>query len=163
MSSETQPAASKRDATIAVGCLTIAWGIRYVYLGIQLINSGYESSIDKHFVSEGMAAFFELMRIRMIEFGIIFLLQGIFGFTAARGVLLGRQWGRILTFLVAILAIYWGWHRIDLHQSDLEFRGGHFQKEDIKLYAIGAFEILYGIFAFLALIIWRKEFSRSTN
>ena len=78
--------------------------------------------------------------------GVCFLPLGFLGLLAGLGVLLRKQWGRILTFILAALAILLG----------LTWVGDR----DATHIAIGVAQVLYGIFAFVILIRNRTEFSR---
>jgi hypothetical protein len=90
----------------------------------------------------------------MTVIGVASLLQGVVGMLAGLGVLWRKQWGRIVTFILAVLAILWG----------LLFMGGSFEggafEQGATYIALGAAQLLYGILAFVILIQKRGEFSR---
>ena len=88
----------------------------------------------------------------MIVIGVAFVPQGILEMLAGSGVLWRKQWGRILTFIVAVLAILWGVASLGAYTQDAN--GNAF------FIAFGAIQILYGILAFVVLIQKRGEFSR---
>jgi hypothetical protein len=84
----------------------------------------------------------------IIVFGAVFLLLGILALLAGLGVLWRKQWGRILAFIVAAVAILLG----------LVWVGG--SDQEVFDIAVGAVQILYGILAFVVLIMNGVEFSR---
>jgi hypothetical protein len=80
--------------------------------------------------------------------GVAFLLQGVLGMLAGLGVLWHKPWGRIMTFVVAVLAILWGLASL-----------GFYDQGAIYI-AFGAAQLLYGILAFVILIKSGAAFSR---
>jgi hypothetical protein len=88
-----------------------------------------------------------LGRIVVIAIGVAFLPLGLAGLLGGLGALLRKQWGRILTFILAVLAILLG---------PLWAVGGDQDATDI---ALGAAQVLYGILAFVILIRKGAEFS----
>jgi hypothetical protein len=84
----------------------------------------------------------------IIVFGAAFLLLGILVLLAGVGLLWRKQWGRVLTFILAVVAILLGlaWAL-----------GGDQGARDVPL---GATQILYGILALVILIQKGAEFSR---
>ena len=87
-----------------------------------------------------------IVPVLLIALGVVFLLLGILGLLAGLGVLLRQQWGRILTFIVAVAVILTGL---------LVVSGSDQEPTDI---AVGAGQILYGIAAFVILITNGAEF-----
>jgi hypothetical protein len=81
-------------------------------------------------------------------------LRGGFGLLAGLGVLWRKQWGRILTFILAILAVIVG---LLLLNANMQDAGG-----DGALISFGAAEILFGILASVSLIKHGAEFFRQT-
>ncbi len=75
--------------------------------------------------------------------GIAFLPLGILGLLAGLGVLLRKQWGRILAFVLATLAVLLGL---------IWFSGVENVIEDTTDVGLGAAQLLYGILAFLILM-----------
>jgi hypothetical protein len=93
----------KSVAVTAIGLLTLLWGGAYAALGGSLIFAGSAMANDP--AGRGLLEFLGGM---LALFGGAFLLQGVPMMLAGLGVLLRQQWGRILTFLMAVLAIVWG-------------------------------------------------------
>jgi hypothetical protein len=75
--------------------------------------------------------------------------QGVLGVLAGSGALGRRRWGRVLTFLVAVLAVLW----------DLLFLGGHDQGPTSII--LGAAQGLYCVLACVVLARKGAEFSRA--
>jgi hypothetical protein len=86
--------------------------------------------------------------------GVVFLMQGVAGMLAGSGVLLRRQWGRIVTFILAVPTILWG------SLCLLVSWGGPDEGWSVFHAACGTALILYGIFALIILIKNGPEFSR---
>jgi hypothetical protein len=74
--------------------------------------------------------------------------MGMLGLLAGVGVFLRKQWGRILAFVLAVLAVLLG----------LVWLGGG--DRDVTEIALGTAQVLYGILALVVLIRKREAFSR---
>jgi hypothetical protein len=149
MNNATPADTNKRDATLAVGFLTILWSVGYAALGGKMAWSGYEilnAKCQGQHIGE-MERYFKSMAFHMISVGLVWVLQGLFGILAARGVFLGKQWGRRMTFLVAGLAAFWCICRLD--GKDV----------DPQAIAFTAIELLFALFVIGILMVKRKEFS----
>jgi hypothetical protein len=149
MSLATPAIPGKSVAVTVLGLGTLLLGGCYAAFGGSAIFAG--ADWFAHPSKEPMVQVIALGGIvpgLLIMFGVAFLVQGILGLLAGLGILLRKQWGRILTFIVAIVAILWG----------LVWVGGSDQgATDI---AVGAAQILYGLLAFVILIKKGAEFSR---
>jgi hypothetical protein len=95
-----------------------------------------------------LATFYGIVPALLIVLGLAVLPLAILGLLAGLGVLLRKQWGRVLTFTVAVVAILLGL---------LWVVGSDWDTTDI---AVGAVQILYGSLAFVVLLKKRAEFSR---
>jgi len=125
-----------------LGCAYAALGGGLIIAGADWLVHPSKEPLVQVMALGGIAPAF------MIVFGVAFLPPGILGLLAGLGILLRKQWGRILTFILAVAAILLG----------LVWVGGSDQEAtDI---AIGAAQILYGILAFVILIKKGAEFSR---
>jgi hypothetical protein len=138
---------SKNVAVTVIGLITLLLGGSYAALGGLLIFAGADWL--EHSSKEPMVQVIALGGIvpaLLIVLGGAFLLPAILGLLGGSGVLLRQQWGRILTFILAVAAILLGlvWV-VDQQAANI---------------AVGAAQILYGILAFVILIINRAEFSR---
>jgi len=89
-----------------------------------------------------------------IVVGIAFLPAGILGLLAGYGVLLRKEWGRILALILAVLAILLGLIWISGVEDIVQ---------DAKVFVLGASQILYGVVAFLILLTKGDEFSRDRD
>ena len=67
---------------------------------------------------------------------------------AGLGALLRRQWGRILTLIMSVLAILWGLAALGAYEKGTSY------------IAFGAAQILYAVLAFVILVKNGAEFSR---
>jgi hypothetical protein len=146
-------------AVTIIGLITMFWGGSYAALGGSFIfgatamitmhpgdDRGGLADVD-HWVASMFARLASVI-------GALLLLQGVVGILAGLGVLWRKQWGRIPTFLLAVLAILWG----------LLFVGGAFAgafEQGATYLALGAAQLLYGILAFVVLIQKGTEFSQS--
>jgi hypothetical protein len=145
----TAPAViSKSVAVTIIGLITLLLGGAYAAFGGFLIFAGAswlgEPRKDPW---EQMATLFGILPAFAVLIGVAFLPPGILGLLAGLGVLLRQQWGRILTFLLAVLAILLGLGWV---------AGSDWDATDI---ALGAAQVLYGILAFVTLIVRSAEFS----
>jgi hypothetical protein len=124
-----------------LGLLTLVLGCGYVVMGSILLGAAADMANDP---AGGWAPLLQVFAGLIAVLGIPFLLQGVLGLLAGLGVLLRKSWGRLLTFLLAILAILWG----------LAFLGTAGQ--DGSSIALGATQLLYGIFAIILLFAKRR-------
>jgi hypothetical protein len=149
MSSETTVRAEKSVAVTAIGILTILWGGIYSVLGGMLAFAGDSlwGNLDPNDPVGGFGPILKILAGLMMVIGVVWLVQGIPALFAGWGVLQRRQWGRIPTFLVALLAMFWSLFLLF--------------SSDTKWIAIGVIEFAYGVLAFVILIAKSKEFSRT--
>jgi hypothetical protein len=139
-------------AVTALGLITLLWGGGYAALGGRLILAGVgwfvqpDPDLWKH-----IGAWFGLGAALLVVVGILLLLLGILVLLAALGVLWRKQWGLILTFLGALLAILLGL---------LWLSGVEDVLQDATDLALGITQVLYGILAFGILSMKRTEFTR---
>ena len=149
----------KGVAVAVIGLITMGWGASYAILGGSLIF-GANAMMTKH-PGDQMGGLADVDRWVASMFaslgtviGALLLLQGVMGILAGLGVLWRKQWGRILTFLLAVLAILWG----------LLIIGGAFAgafEQGVTFLAVGAAQLLYGILAFVILSQKNTEFPRT--
>jgi hypothetical protein len=149
----------KGVAVTAIGLFTMFWGGSYVALGGSFIL-GATAMITKHpgddrgglaDVDHWVASIFARLATVI---GALLLLQGVVGILAGLGVLWRKQWGRIVTFILAILAILWG-----LLFISGAFEGCSFEQGPTNI-VVGGVQLLYGILALVILIQRGAEFSR---
>ena len=150
---------AKGVAVTVIGLITMGWGASYAILGGSLIF-GANAMMTKHpgdqkgglaDVDHWVASMFASLGTVI---GALLLLQGVMGILAGLGVRWRKQWGRILTFLLAVLAILWS----------LLIIGGAFAgafEQGVTFLAVGAAQLLYGILAFVILSKKGTEFSRT--
>jgi hypothetical protein len=135
----------KNTAATAIGLITVFWGGAHIALGVFCPLPG-----DNWVVNTGLG----FAPVRWIagdtydsNIGIAFAVQGILGVLAGAGILLRLQWGRILTFIVAIVAILWALDAIDAYKhQDNQYRW------ETALLPFAAAQVLYGVVAFVILI-----------
>jgi hypothetical protein len=130
-------------AVTVIGLLTILFGGVYAAQGGILIFAGDAMANDP--AGKG---FLEVLGGLLAVIGGTLLLQGVPMILAGVGVLLRRQWGRILTLLMAGLTVLWGLLLLSLSDRDAGY------------VAFGAAEILYAIVAVVVLFKHGAEFSR---
>lgn len=143
MSSAAPVGPRKSVAVMIIGLLTLLCGGAYTALGSSLIFAG--TAMAKDPAGKGLL---EVLGGLLAVFGGALLLQGMPMILAGVGVLLRRQWGRMLTLLMAGLTGLWG--LLSLGLSD---KGAGYV-------AFGAAEILYAILAVVVLFKHGAEFSR---
>jgi hypothetical protein len=97
---------------------------------------------------EPLISLFGIIPAFLIVIGVAHLLLSVLGLLAGLGILLHRQWGRILGFILAGLAILSGMTWL---------AGGEPEMTEI---ALGAPQILYGILAAVTLALTGAEFAR---
>jgi hypothetical protein len=155
MSTAPPARATPSLAVTVIGLLTVLWGVAYAALGCSLLfaaaattgqpgpeeQAGGYAEVDRWLTSlfAGLAT----------AVGVALLVQGALGALAGAGALRRRPCGRVLTFLVAVLAVLWG----------LLFLGGHDQEPTSV--ALGAAQVLYGVLAVVVLVRKGAEFSRA--
>jgi hypothetical protein len=137
-------------AVTVLGLITILLGGAYAALGGQLILGGVAWAGRTEGDPWGqMATLFGLGPALVIAIGIAFLPLCVLGLLGGMAVLLRKQWGRIVTFFVAALAILLG----------LVWVGGG--DKDTTDIAVGTVQLIYGIAAFVILIGKGAEFRKS--
>jgi hypothetical protein len=151
MSSTAPSGLSKSIAVTVLGLLTLLWGGAHAAWGGWIIFAGADLGVrmQDDAAAGGFAYLLRLLADFMIVVGVAVLLQGALGMLAGWGDLLHKPWGRILTFIVAVLAILWG----------LLFLSGYQRNVDSEI-ALGAAQVLYGVLALVILITNGAEFSR---
>jgi len=127
----------------AIGLLTFLFGGAYAAQGGILIFAG--DAMAKDPAGKGLL---EVVGSLLAVFGGALLLQGVPMILAGAGVLLRRQWGSLLSMLMAGLALLWG--LLSLSLSD----------QGAGYLAFGAAEILYAILTVVVLFKHGAEFSR---
>jgi hypothetical protein len=151
MSAAAPAGRSKNIAVTVLSLLTLLWGGGNAALGGGLLVGG--AGWLAHPGDEPWGPVITLGGIipaLVIAIGVAFLLLGILGLLAGLGLLLRQPWGRILTFIVAVLAVLSGLASLGAYEpGDSSF--------DI---ALGAPQVLYGILAFVILIMNGAAFSR---
>jgi hypothetical protein len=145
---------SKNVAVTVIGLITMLWGGVHAALGsgLILVGASLQRNLRPDDPAGGFAPILWILEGLAIFLGVLFLLQGVLGMLAALGVLLHKQWGRILTFIMAGLAILWGLLSLSAYNSDAT--------GNATLIAYGAFQLLYAILTFVILIKNGAEFSR---
>jgi hypothetical protein len=141
MSIEPPAGPSKSVAVTILGGGTLLVGGGYAGFGAFLIfaGTGWLVQLDNE---PWLPALF-LGKSMAIVIGIAFLPLGILGLLAGLGVLLRKQWGRILTFILAMLAILLGLIWVSGVENVLQ---------DATEVALGAAQLLYGILSVLFLM-----------
>jgi hypothetical protein len=146
MSTEVPGRPRKSVAVTILGLSTLLLGGGYGAQGGQLILAGTSWFAQPE--QQQKAPLGPIGPAVLIVFGVAFLPLGLLGLLAGAGVLLRNQWGRILAFVLAVLAILLG----------LVWLGGG--DGNVTEIALGAAQVLYGILALAVLIRQREEFSR---
>jgi len=143
--------ASKSVAVTIMGLITLLCGGGYAALGGQFIlaGGGWFVQPDPNPWKQ-LGAWFGLGAVLFIAVGIVFVLLGIALLLAGLGVLWRKQWGRILTSIVAVLAILLGLLWVSGVEDVLQ---------DATDLAVGVIQVLYGILALVILSVKRAEFS----
>jgi hypothetical protein len=145
--------ASKSVAVTVLGLFTLLCGAGYAILGGYLILAvvGWFVRPDADPSKQMLAPLFLLAAPLLVGGGLLFLLLGILVLLAALGVLGRKPWGRILTFIVAVLAILLGL---------LWLSGVGDVLQDATDLILGVAQVLYGILALVILSTKRAAFSR---
>jgi hypothetical protein len=135
---------NKSVAVTVIGLLTMLWGGAHIALGLfcYLPGDRWENQAwgfaPVHWIAGDAYA---------SNVGTAFGLQGILGILAGSGVLLRLPWGRILTFLVAIVASLWALDAVDAYrhqENDYQWK--------TAVLPFAAVQVLYGILALVILI-----------
>jgi hypothetical protein len=146
------PAGSTRSlAVTVVGVMALLCGVGYLVLGGQLILAvaGWFAQATPDPSKQVLAPIAVLAAPVLVLFGVLFLVLGILDLVAAFGVFLRKPWGRILTFVMAALAVVFGL---------LWLSGVRDVTQDATDLAIGVVQILYAIVAILVLTVKGGEF-----
>ncbi len=149
MSTAAPEGSSKSVAVTIVGLLTLLFGLAYAGLGGSLVFAGADLAkrMEGGNAAGGFGWLLKLMAEVGVVIGIAFLVSGVLGILAGLGTLSRQQWGRILTFITAALAMLLG--LLSLSAYD----------EGAVEAVLGAVQLLYGILAFVILIKNGAEFS----
>ena len=140
---------TKSVVVTVIGLSTLLMGVAYTVFGGGAIIAGADWLVHPRKDPQiQVIALGGIIPGLFILFGAAFLLPGILGLLAGLGVLLRKPWSRILTFILAVVAILLG----------LVWVGG--SDQEVNEIAIGAVQILYGILAFVVLLLHGVEFSR---
>ncbi len=135
---------NKSIVVMVIGLLTILWGGTHLALSVC-------SSLPGDYWVEPVGGFAPVHWIAGVPYssvvGVAFGLQGGLGMLAGSGILLRLQWGRILTFIVAIAAILWALDSADAYKHE----GDNYQWKR-ALIPFAAVQVLYGVLAFVILI-----------
>ena len=153
MSTLAAARASKSVAVTVIGLMTVLWGCAQAVLGGCLAFGGaeLEGNLGTNDPVGGLAPVLLLTAGLMVMIGVVFLFLGVPMMLAGLGVLLRKQWGRILAFVMAVLGILWGLLCLGAYDADAA--------GNVTVIASGAAEILYGVLAFVILIKHGREFS----
>src|SRR5712671_2784636 len=109
MSTIVPAGASKSVPVTVIGLITLLCGGGYAALGGNFILGGAGWFVQPDpAMGPILGAWLTLGAALLIVVGVLFLLLGVLVLLAAVGVLWRKQWGRILTFIVAVLAILLG-------------------------------------------------------
>src|ERR1700730_5571553 len=109
MSTTATARPSKSVAVTIIGLLALLFGIGDAALGSNFIFGGAaDEKRLEHDPAGGFAFLLQILAGLVIVVGVAFLLTGVLGMVAGLGVLWRKPWGRILTFLAAVLAVLWG-------------------------------------------------------
>jgi hypothetical protein len=150
MSSIMPARASKSVAVTVIGLITLLCGGGYAVLGGDFIFGGASWFVQPDpAMGPILGTWLTLGASVLIVVGVLFLLLSVVVLLAAVGVLWRKQWGRILTFIVAVPAILLGL---------LCLTGVQDFVQDATVLAIGVVQILYGILALVVLSMKRGDF-----
>jgi hypothetical protein len=146
--STTVPAGANNSVAVTIlGLITLLYGGGYAALGGSFVlgGVGWFARPDPN-MGEVLGAWLTFLAAVLGVVGVLFVVFGVLTLLAALGVLWRKQWGRILTFIVAVLAILLG----------LLWLLGF---PDATLLALGGTQILYGILAIVVLVMKHADFS----
>jgi len=142
MSTGIATRAHRSVAATIVGFATLLLGIGYTILGTDFIYSGVHAAqtLPVDDATQGWAPLLAFVSGIVALIGVLFVAPGVLGIAAGAGVLFRKPWGRVLTLLVAAVAILWGVAFIAL--SD----------HGSTLIALGVAQILYGVAAVVVMV-----------
>jgi hypothetical protein len=151
MSTIVAAGASKSVAVTVIGLITLLCGGGYAALGGNFLFGGASWLVrpDPN-IGPVLGVWLTLGAAVLVVVGILFLLLGILVLVAALGLLWRKHWGRILTFIVAVLAILLGL---------LWLSGVQDVVQDATDLALGGAQVFYGILALVILRMKRADFS----
>jgi hypothetical protein len=148
MSTAARAGPTNHVAVTVLGVLTLLVGTAHAAFGGLLIFAGTSwFAQPREDPWQEMAALFGIGPTLVIIAGLAFLPACILGLLAGLGIMLRKQWGLVLAFILAGLAILLG----------LLWVGG--SDQDFPEIGVGAAQLLYGIMAFV-LITKGAEFWR---
>jgi hypothetical protein len=139
------PSPGKSVSVTIIGLVTVFWGVAEGIVGGTLFFRGAAISDDPR---GGWGPVFDLMWILLALLGVAVLLHGVLMVVGGLGVLRRKRWGRVLTFIMATLAILWG--LVSLAAGD----------KSVGSICYGGAQLLYGILAIAILFRKGAEFSR---
>jgi hypothetical protein len=136
-----------------VGIATLLLGAAYLLLGTVFVYSGVHgaSTLPEDDAAPNWAPVLKMISAVVAFVGGLFIVPGVLGVAGGLGVLFRKQWGRVVTFLVAAVAILWGVAFVALSDP-----GG-------MLIALGLIQIVYGVVAFVLVIRRGGEFRRDVT
>ena len=151
--SDVVPAGSSRSVAVTVvGAIALLCGVGYLVLAGQLILgvAGWFAQPAPDPSKQVIAPIAALAAPLLVLLGVLFLAVGILDLVAAFGVFLRKQWGRVLTLVMAAPAVVFGL---------LWLSGVQDVTQDATDLAIGVGQILYALVAILILTVKRGEFA----
>jgi hypothetical protein len=140
----------KKVAVTGIGLITVLWGGAHAIMGGMLVfaSTTWDKDIPPDDPVGGFAFLLQIVAALATAIGIAFLVQGVLGVAAGWGVVLRKQWARIVTLVLAGLFILWGLLALSAYE------------QGVSNIAFGGAQVLYGIVALFILIKDRAEFSR---
>jgi hypothetical protein len=151
MSTTVPVGPSKSVAVTVIGLITLLCGGGYAVLGGSFILGGAGWLVQPDpAMGPVLGTWLTFLAAVLGMVGVLFLLFGVLVLLAALGVLWRKQWGRILTYIVAVLAILLGL---------LCLIGIQDVVHDAIVLALGVAQVLYGILAVVILSMKRADFS----
>src|SRR5262249_18447151 len=152
MSTEIAIRPHKSLAVTIVGIATLLLAAAYTFLGIVFVYAGVHaaSTLPEDDAAPNWAPDLRIVSGIVAVIGALLVVPGVLGVAGGLGVLFRKQWGRVLTFLVAAVAILWGVVFVTLSDPGATLLG------------LGVAQIVYGVAAMAVLIRKGAEFSRWT-
>jgi hypothetical protein len=140
MSIATPAGPGRSVAVRVIGLITLLVGVAYAVLGgdALVVGTAAERRLEND-PAGGLGFLLQIVAGFVIVIGVAFLLQGLLGMLAGLGVLWYKPWGRVMTFILAVLAILWGLASLSFYDRGVIY------------IAFGGAQILYGILAFAIL------------